>query len=156
MVPSLLFSFIVGKMCYEEDSNSTKEFLLALPIQKQEIALEKNLIGQLCIILGITIVNSMFFIINSIKGRDGIFDIRLILLVACFLIVYNTTYINLNYKFDYSKTQFSSYVILILMLFLFKFGNEFMIYMEKVNSWGLLGGYIILSIISLLLIKRNN
>src|SRR5699024_4792066 len=64
MVPSLLFSFIVGKMCYEEDSNSTKEFLLALPIKKQEIALEKNLIGHSCIILGITIVNSMFFIIN--------------------------------------------------------------------------------------------
>lgn len=34
MVPSLLFSFVVGKVCYEEDSKSTKEFLLALPIKK--------------------------------------------------------------------------------------------------------------------------
>lgn len=44
--------------------------------------------------------------------------------MGIFLILYNTIYIFLNYKYDYSKTQFTPYILLGVMLVLFKFGGE--------------------------------
>lgn len=155
MSPSLLFSFVVGKMCYEEDSKSTKEFLLSLPTLKKYIVLEKNIVGQICIVLGICIVNSMFFIINTmLKRTDVFFNIDTILIIAGFLIIYNTIYIFLNYKFDYSKTQFSSYVMLVLMMILFKFGNEFTEFIGSINSYSLMILVIVTSGISLFVTKN--
>ena len=97
MAPSLLFSFVVGKMCYEEDSKSTKEFLLSLPMQKNDIVLEKNIVGQICILVGFLIINIMFGIANVIFRRTEFYlNIYTMLIIACFLIVYNTIYIFLN------------------------------------------------------------
>ncbi|MBZ4666270.1 MAG: hypothetical protein JG770_1523 [Mahella sp.] len=155
MAPSLLFSFVVGKMCYEEDSKSTKEFLLSLPIVKNKIALEKNIVGQICIFIGFIIVHLMFFYVNVIlKNTEMIFNIEMIFLVASFLIVYNTVYIFLNYKFDYSKTQFTSYIIVVLGLALFKFGNDSMALVNNLNSYILVAVLIILSCTSLFITKN--
>lgn len=135
MVPSLLFSFVVGKMCYEEDSKSTKEFLLSMPVSKKNIAMEKNIIGHICILLGFCIVNIMFWITSMVlKKTELFFNVDIMLIVACFLIIYNFIYIYLNYKFDYSKTHFASYVVLALMLILFKFGNEFIKFLGHYNT----------------------
>ena len=37
MCPSLMFSWTVGKICYMEDSNATRQFLLSLPVSKKDI-----------------------------------------------------------------------------------------------------------------------
>jgi len=154
MVPSLLFSFVVGKMCYEEDPESTKEFLLSFPVLKRDLALEKNIVGQICIVVGLSIVNIMFFIINIIIGRTEAFiNLNAILVMTCFLIIYNTIFIYLNYKFDYSKTQFLSYTIAALMFILFKFGNEFVSLIEGLNSYILIITVIVLSSISLFITR---
>lgn len=155
MAPSLLFSFVVGKMCYEEDSKSTKEFLLSLPMQKNDIVLEKNIVGQICILVGFLIINIMFGIANVIFRRTEFYlNIYTMLIIACFLIVYNTIYIFLNYKFDYSKTQFSSYIIFALMIILFKFGNEFIEIIRDINSYLLIVIVIFLSSISIFFTKK--
>lgn len=155
MAPSLLFSFVVGKMCYEEDSKSTKEFLLSLPMQKNDIVLEKNIVGQICILVGFLIINIMFGIANAIFRRTEFYlNIYTMLIIACFLIVYNTIYIFLNYKFDYSKTQFSSYIIFVLTIILFKFGNEFIEIIRGINSYLLIVIVIFLSSISIFFTKK--
>ena len=155
MAPSLLFSFVVGKMCYEEDSKSTKEFLLSLPMQKNDIVLEKNIVGQICILVGFLIINIMFGIANVIFRRTEFYlNIYTMLIIACFLIVYNTIYIFINYKFDYSKTQFSSYIIFALMIILFKFGNEFIEIIRDINSYLLIVIVIFLSSISIFFTKK--
>lgn len=157
MVPSLLFNFIVGKMCYEEDSKATKEFLLAMPILKRDIALEKNIIGQICIVVGFCLVNVVFWIVNILfRKSDMFFDMDTMLIIMCFLIVYNTIYIFMNYKFDYSKTQFSSYIVLAVMLILFKFGNEFEDMIDCVNSYFLFLVVVVISIGSSLITKKYN
>lgn len=98
----------------------------------------------------------MFFIINLVTQRtDSYFSIDTIMIIACFLIAYNTIYIYLNYKFDYSKTHFTTYIILALMLILFKFGNEFEFLIESLNSFLLLIIVIVFSSISLF-ISRNH
>lgn len=155
MGPSLIFTFVVGKMCYEEDNKSTKEFLLALPILKKDIALEKNIVGQICLVSGFLIITTMFYIINIIKGTNFIINIETALIILGLLIIYNTIYIYLNYKFNYSKTQYSSYIILILMFALFKFRNEFISLMGNLNSYLLLIGVILLSFTSLFITKKS-
>ncbi len=156
MAPSLLFSFVVGKMCYEEDSRATKEFLLALPVRKRNIALEKNIVGQICIVAGMVIVNIMFLLINVITGRgEAFFSIGTDLLIACFLLIYNTIYIYLNYRFDYSRTQFAGYIILALMFVLFKFGNELTGRAEIPDPFILTAAVLVLSGISLFITGKQ-
>lgn len=155
MVPSLLFSFVVGKVCYEEDSKSTKEFLLALPIKKSSIVVEKNIIGQICIFVGFVIVHIMFYLINKIfKGTDVIFGFDVVLVISIFLIVYNNIYIFLNYKFDYSKTQFASYIVFVFMLILFKFSNNFLSLINNLNTYILFLIVIAISCISIFITKN--
>lgn len=155
MVPSLLFSFVVGKVCYEEDSKSTKEFLLALPIKKSSIVVEKNIIGQICIFVGFVIVHIMFYLINKIfKGTDVIFSFDVVLVISIFLIVYNNIYIFLNYKFDYSKTQFASYIVFVFMLILFKFSNNFLSLINNLNTYILFLIVIAISCISIFITKN--
>lgn len=66
MAPSLMFSFIVGKMCYMEDQGSTKEFLLSLPVKKNGLVIEKYIVGMFCNYIGIVFVNVIFYLINNI------------------------------------------------------------------------------------------
>ncbi len=130
MAPSLLFTFAVGKMCYEEDSKSTRHFLLSLPVPPKTLILEKNIMSHLCIVVGMLIVNAVFYIINILLRREVVFfSLNAIMLFSIVLITYNALYIWLNYKFDYSKTQYTSYILLVLMFALFKFRGTFI---EKV------------------------
>lgn len=124
MCPALLFSFVVGKMCYLEDSTATQQFLFALPVAKKDIIFEKNIMSYICIIAGLVVANLTECIIDMLKMQTMYFDISLILIMGIFLILYNTIYIFLNYKYDYSKTQFTPYILLGVMLVLFKFGGE--------------------------------
>lgn len=127
MSPSLLFSCVVGKMCYIESSEGTKSFLQALPINRKQIICEKNIVAFLTILLGILIVNLMGLIINQILNTSFQVSISLILLMAGFLVVYNTVFIFLNYKFDYSKTQLTPYIVLLAMFVLFKYGKDILL-----------------------------
>lgn len=155
MVPSLLFSFVVGKVCYEEDSKSTKEFLLALPIKKSSIVSEKNIIGQICIFVGFVIVHIMFYLISLIfSGKNMIFSFKVVFVIAIFLIIYNTIYIFLNYKFDYSKTQFASYIVFVFMLILFKFSNNLVSLINNLNTYILFLILIAMSCISFFITKN--
>jgi len=58
MCPSLLFTFVVGKMCYMEDPDATQQFLLSLPITKRDLVFEKNIVSYLCIAAGVAIAIS--------------------------------------------------------------------------------------------------
>lgn len=139
MCPALLFTFVVGKMCYVEDSIATQQFLLSLPISKWDIIFEKDILSYLCILIGVAIANIMSFLFDIIQSREVYFDIHTIIITFIFLIIYNTTYIGLNYKYDYSKTQFTPYILLALMLVLFKFGKQVMEIVHSSNFLLLLG-----------------
>ncbi len=131
MCPSLLFSFVVGKMCYMEDSTSTRQFLLSLPVSRADTIFEKNIMSYICIVAGILIANTGGWIIAIMKNRAFYSDLPLMLAICIFLIIYNTVYIFLNYRYDYSKTQFTPYILLGLMLVLFKFGDELMDFFDN-------------------------
>lgn len=133
MCPALLFTFVVGKMCYMEDSISTKQFLMALPITKKDLIFEKNILSYLCIVIGEVIANSVGILISVIKQQAPYFNFNLIIGMSIFVLLYNTLFIWLNYKYDYSKTQFTPYILLGMMLLLFKFGTNFL---AKVSSKG--------------------
>ncbi len=124
MCPALIFSWTVGKICYMEDSIATKQFLLSLPISKWEIIFEKNIVSYFCIIAGLLIANIDSVIIAGFKNMPMNVSWEMNMMMACFLIFYNTIYIFLNYWFDYSKVRFVPYIILFFMFVFFKFGNE--------------------------------
>ncbi len=124
MCPALLFNAVVGKMCYMEDPPATQQFLLSLPISKRQIIFEKNILSYLCIITGLLIANISNIFINLLRSGEIQFQVNINIMMAIILIIYNTVYILLNYRFDYSKTRFTPYILLLLMFFLFKFGNN--------------------------------
>lgn len=104
-----------------EDESSTRIFLLSLPIGRKELILEKNIASYGCIIAGLILSNLIFFAVDVIWGREIYFNLSVNLIMASFLIFYNSIYLVLNYSFDYSKTQFTSFIIMALMMVLFKF-----------------------------------
>ncbi len=124
MCPALIFSWTVGKICYMEDSIATKQFLLSLPVSKWEIIFEKNIVSYFCIIVGLLIANIDSVVIAGFKNMPMNVSWEMNMIMACFLIFYNTIYIFLNYWFDYSKIRFVPYIILFFMFVFFKFGNE--------------------------------
>lgn len=124
MCPSLLFSFVVGKMCYLEDSETTQQFLLSLPLTKEMIILEKLILSYLCIVIGCTINMISSMTICIAQKRVFYFNWNIIIIMSIFLIIYNTTYLVLNYKYDYFKTQFTPYILLGAMFILYKFGED--------------------------------
>lgn len=124
MCPSLLFTFVVGKMCYMEDSDATQQFLLSLPITKRDLVYEKNIVSYLCIVIGMAIANFMKFLADIIMKREFGWNINLIIIFIVLSILYNTIYIFLNYKFDYSKVQFTSFILVGIMVVVIKFGND--------------------------------
>ena len=124
MCPALLFNAVVGKMCYMEQPPATQQFLLSLPISKRQIIFEKNILSYLCIITGLLIANISNIFINLLRSGEIQFQVNINIMMAIILIIYNTVYILLNYRFDYSKTRFTPYILLLLMFFLFKFGNN--------------------------------
>ena len=149
MVPSFLFSFIIGKMCYTESLGSTREFLLSLPIGKKSLIIEKYIGSIFCSCTGIFLVNLIFYLINNILfSKNFSPNLNACLIVLIFLMFYNNTYIYINYRFDYSKTQLTTYIILILMIFLFKFGWDLMFNIQKINSYILILFLILVSFIS--------
>lgn len=139
MCPSLLFTFTVGKMCYMEDPIATQQFLLALPVSKKDIVLEKNFWSYFSILLGLAIAVFSSLAVDLVLVREFYFDINTILVMAIFLIIYNTIYMTLNYRYDYSKTQLTPYILLVFMLVFFKFGSEIMSIVNTSNSILLLG-----------------
>ncbi|MGL5439826.1 MAG: ABC-2 transporter permease [Filifactoraceae bacterium] len=123
MCPSLLFSFAVGKLCYMEDDDSTKVFISSLPISQKSLIIEKNLLSYLCIILGMIISQITQYILYScFIDYKYMFSYSSILLISSVCIIYNTIYLVLNYKLDYSKTQLTPYFMLAIMLLFFKYG----------------------------------
>lgn len=97
----------------------------------------------------------MFYLINKIfKGTDVIFSFDVVLVISIFLIVYNNIYIFLNYKFDYSKTQFASYIVFVFMLILFKFSNNFLSLINNLNTYILFLIVIAISCISIFITKN--
>lgn len=124
MCPAMIFSFVVGRLCYLEDPESTKQFLLSLPLSKRELIMEKNILSYLSIIVGMVISNGMGYLCTQITKEPWQIDIRLVLVVGLAVILFNTVYIGLNYLLDYSKTQYTSYILMFVMFAFFKFGNE--------------------------------
>jgi len=124
MCPFLLFTFVVGKMCYMEDSDATQQFLLSLPITKRDLVFEKNIVSYICIVIGMATANFMKFLADIIMKREFGWNINLIIIFIVFSILYNTIYIFLNYKYDYSKVQFTSFILVGIMVVVIKFGND--------------------------------
>jgi len=135
MCPSLLFSFVVGKMCYMEDSDATQQFLLSLPISKRDLVFEKNIVSYICIAAGMAIASFMQFLAVIIMKREFDWNVNLIIIFFVISILYNTIYISLNYKYDYSKVQFTSFILVGLMLVAIKFGNDIINTINASGFW---------------------
>lgn len=113
MCPSLLFSYVVGKLCYLEDNISSQHFLLSLPITKKQLICEKNIISYFCVVIGILISLFSGICFDIFLKRPVFYNASLIFIAFSFVLMYNTVYLFLNYKFDYSKTQFSPYLLIL-------------------------------------------
>lgn len=124
MCPSLMFSWTVGKICYMEDSNATRQFLLSLPVSKKDIINEKNILSFFCILGGILIANVGSILVGVARDQSVHIDWRINIIMIIFLMFYNTIYIFIYYWYDYSKVRFVPYIILVFMFIFFKFGNE--------------------------------
>ncbi|GAB6108945.1 ABC-2 transporter permease [Fusibacter bizertensis] len=148
MCPSILFTFTVGKMCYTEDTIASRQFLLALPISKKDIVHEKNFWSYFTILLGLAIAILSSLVVDFFLDRDFYYDINTTVVMAIFLIIYNTIFIILNYRYDYSKTQLTPYILLVFMFVFFKFGSEIITFVSSSNL-------IVMMVIAVLIIVAN-
>lgn len=125
MIPSLLFTFMVGKMCHVEDQKSVFHFLSALPIKKSDIVMSKYVLSYVSLLLGLFIMLgtntiSHFFIEASYQ----LFSTSSFMIIA-FVIVYNGVYLYLNFKFSNVQAQHTIYIILAAMILGYSFTGKY-------------------------------
>ncbi|ADQ39792.1 hypothetical protein Calkr_0227 [Caldicellulosiruptor acetigenus I77R1B] len=141
MVPSLLFSFLVGKMCYMEDRRSVYNLLKSLPISKKYIVISKYIESYLTIILGCVILEIFNIIAAYFKKPQYPLLSNISLIILSAIIIYNSFYLFLNFKYNYSQAQKTIYIIIILYfssLYIYKYTHQYMQQMFTETQIGLI------------------
>lgn len=114
MVPSLLFSFIVGKMCHMEDKRSVRNYLKSLPIKRSYIVISKFIESYLILIIAYLLLAIMNFVLGFFIEAQYDLASSLILIVFSFVIIYNSIYLLLNFRYSYAQAQQSVYVLMVI------------------------------------------
>lgn len=125
MIPSLLFTFMVGKMCYVEDQKSVVHFLSSLPIKKSEIVMSKYIMSYISIILSLCIIMIVNFVAHFFTSAQYEIFSAISLIVISSVIVYNSIYLFMNYRFSYAYAQQTVYVLLFMMILCFSLFGKF-------------------------------
>ncbi|MEG0691153.1 MAG: ABC-2 transporter permease [Clostridium sp.] len=148
LVPGILFSFIVGRMCYLEDNISVKSLLQSLPIKKSDIVISKYLEGYLTFIISYIILILANFIIGFFY--ENRYDLTSYFIIIGFSIVniYNSLYLYLNFRYNYETAQKAVYVLLGIF-FLAAFGYKYMA-MFGIDNMSMMGISICVIMISVL------
>lgn len=114
MVPSLLFSFIVGKMCHMEDKTSVYNYLKSLPIKKSYIVISKFIESYLILIIAYLMLIAVNFGISFFVRARYDLTSSITLIVFSIVIIYNSMYLFLNFKYSYAQAQQTVYVLMII------------------------------------------
>lgn len=160
MIPSLLFTFMVGKMCHVEDQKSVAHFLSSLPIKKSEIVMSKYIMSYMSLSVGILIMVSVNFVAHFfIPAYYDVFS-SVSLTIMAFVIVYNSIYLYLNFKLSYAHAQQTVYVLLFMMIFCFSIFGKYKKYVpfdlsgQSIIGWVALTMSIIFSFVMMQLTIR--
>lgn len=128
MIPSLLFTFMVGKMCHVEDQKSVVHFLSSLPIKKSEIVMSKYVMSYISLLMGILIMGIVNVVARLfIPAYYDVFS-PVSLTILAFVIVYNSIYLYLNFKLSYAHAQHTVYVLLFMMILCFSIFGKYKAY----------------------------
>lgn len=113
--PLSLFYDFVGKLMYSEGIKPSEKFLLTLPTSKKDLILEKNYLAYISIVGGIFISLISGFLFSTILNIHNYFNIGIVMTVFSANLLYCTTYIYLNYVYNYHTAQKSSFIIIIFL-----------------------------------------
>ena len=125
MIPSLLFSFMVGKMCQVEDQKSVFHFLSSLPVKKSEMVMSKFVMSYVSLLLGLLIMLGANVIAKFFTEASYQLLSMSSLMILAFVIVYNGVYLFINFKFGYAQAQHTIYVILAAMILCFSLTGNY-------------------------------
>jgi len=106
---ALPFSSVIIKMTYIEDSYSSDTFLKALPVSKKVIVMEKFILSQILLVIGIVQNSLIYFFLPqiafSLSFSEG-------LLMITYIEMYFGLYLYIFFRFNYSM----AYIIPCLFL----------------------------------------
>lgn len=125
MCPSLLFSLSIGKMCNKEDNKSVYHFLNSLPIKREDIVRSKFVESYLVLIVSFSMLMLINIVLKATIGIQYNLFSTFSLIVNAVLIIYNSTYLFLNFKFSNANAQQAVFVLVILYLGIIK-GADFL------------------------------
>ena len=116
MVPSLLFSLMVGKMCHMEDTISVYNFLKSLPCKKRNIVVSKYIesFGTIGISYLIFVMSNV--ILSNFTENQYNLTSSIMLYMFSIVIIYNSLYLYLNYKFNYSTAQQTNFILIMVYI----------------------------------------
>lgn len=142
MVPALLFSSMIGKVCSAEDKRSVYNYLRSLPIKKSYIVISKYIESYLVMIMGYIILAVVNFILSFFVDSQYDLTSSIILITFSIVILYNSLYLFMNFKFSNAQAQQSVYVLMVLYFLTFSSYNyikkEFgasLILSESIIGW---------------------
>lgn len=114
MIPSLLFSFTVTKMCFVEDNKSVYNFLMTLPIKKEYIVISKYIENILVFVVSYFILWIANYVVGIFTSYQYDLTSYIIILVFGITNIYNSVYLFINFKYGYAHAQKAVFVLLIL------------------------------------------
>lgn len=123
MVPALLFSLMIGKMCHMEDTISVYSFLKSLPCKKRDLVVSKYIesFGTIIISYCIFVISNIVLSIFTEKQYD--LTSSIMLYMFSMIIIYNSIYLYLNYRFNYSIAQQTSFILIIFYIAILSVGQ---------------------------------
>lgn len=116
MVPSLLFSLMVGKMCHMEDTISVYNFLKSLPCKKRNIVVSKYIESFGTIVISYLIFAMSNVVLSNFTKNQYNLTSSLMLYMFSIVIIYNSIYLYLNYKFNYSTAQQTNFILIMVYI----------------------------------------
>lgn len=121
MLPLWYFTAVIVKICYIEDKYSTSTFLKSLPVSKKLLVLEKFILSQILLLIGIveTVIMYLFF-------PTAIFPLNLsqILLEIAYVELYFGSYLYVFFRFTYFTAKLPQNLII---------GTWFCLYMNRIT-----------------------
>ena len=139
MIPSLMFSFGVGKMCFVEDKNNVYSYLKALPILKKDIVVSKFIESILTVLTSYLLIFTVNIILGIFSKNQYILNSNFTIYIFSFILLYNSTYLFLFFKFSYAHAQQSSFVIFAIYIALFA-AQKYIFTKPNLSSQNLLAG----------------
>lgn len=116
LIPILMFSLFIGKLCFIEDRDKVYKYIQALPLKKSYFVMAKYLEGIIVLVLSFVLIFTENFIQKIINKHYYNFNFKYVSLIFSLMLIYIGIFFLLYFIFNYMVANQTLVLLLVLCL----------------------------------------